>query len=314
MTDPDVDVVCREVGPRDGLQIIPTFFPTDEKIRWIREEAEAGVRWIQACSFVPPKVVPQFSDAAEVASAALRIEGLRVSVLAPNLRGAQAAVETGVTEIGFMASVSESHSRSNLRRSCSETLEEFRRLVEFRDSLPAGKRFRLTSGLSTAFGCSMEGQVSQKAVLDLAERYVEAGSEMLAVADTVGYGNPVEVKEVFSTLIAHFGDSVDILAHFHDTRGLGLANVFAALEAGCTIFDGCLAGLGGCPYAPLATGNIVFEDLVFMLEGAGLRTGVDLDRLVAVRPIISRNLPDEPLYGAYARAGSPTGGVFRGTC
>lgn len=186
-------------------------------------------------------------------------------------------------------------------------------MVEFRDSLPTGKRFRLTSGLSTAFGCSMEGPVPQKAVLDLAERYVEAGSEMLAVADTVGYANPAEVKQLFSTMIAHFGDSVDILAHFHDTRGLGLANVFAALEAGCKMFDGCLGGLGGCPYAPSATGNIVFEDLVFMLDGAGLRTGIDADRLVALRPIIARNLPDEPLYGAYARAGAPKGGFVR-TC
>lgn len=314
MFDSDVDVVCREVGPRDGLQIIPTFFPTDEKIRWIREEAEAGVRWIQTCSFVPPKVIPQFSDAAEVARAALRIDGLNVSVLAPNVRGAQAAVDLGVTEIGFMASVSESHSQSNLRRSRDETVEEFRRLAAYRDSLPAEKRFRLTSGLSTAFGCSFEGRVSQKAVLDLAERYVEAGSEMLAVADTVGYANPAEVKELVSAMIRHFGEDVAILAHFHDTRGLGLANVFAALEAGCRMFDGCLAGLGGCPYAPAATGNVVFEDLVFMLEGAGLRTGIDIDRLVELRPIIARNLPDEPLHGAYARSGAPTAGPIKERC
>lgn len=311
MRKSDIDVVCREVGLRDGLQIIDTFFPTDEKIRWMREEVAAGVTWIQVCSFVPPAVIPQFRDAAAVAKAACETEGLCASVLVPNLKGAQAAVGTGVKEIGFMASVSESHSRSNLRRSRDETLDEFRRLVAYRDSLSEEKRFKLTSGLSTAFGCSIEGHVPQKDVLVLAERYVEAGAEMLAVADTVGYANPAEVKQLISDMMRHFGDQVEILAHFHDTRGLGLANVFAALEAGCRMFDGSLAGLGGCPYAPAATGNIVFEDLVFMLEGAGFRTGIDVDRLVALRSIIARNLPDEPLHGAYARAGAPKGAATR---
>lgn len=299
----DIDVVCREVGPRDGLQVIRTFFPTEEKIRWIKEEAAAGVTAIQACSFVPARLNPQFADAAEVAQAAMAIDGLAVSVLVPNLKGAEAAVALGVKEIGYMASVSETHSRANLRRSRSEVLDEFRRIIEFRDSLPMERRFKLTSGLSTAFGCTLQGRVPPGDVIELAARYVEAGTEMLSVADTVGFAGPFEVKTLVTELVHQFGSKVDILAHFHDTRGMGVANVFAAYEAGCRKFDGCLAGLGGCPHAPLSTGNVVFEDLVFMFETAGIRTGIDLDRLVPVREIVARNLPQEPLHGAYALAG-----------
>lgn len=299
----EIDVVCREVGPRDGLQIIGTFFPTEEKIRWIEAEAAAGVRSIQVCSFVSPKLIPQFRDAMEVARASLAMTGLEPSVLVPNLKGAEIAVELGVKDIGFMASVSEKHSQANLRRSRAEGVEEFRRIVAFRDELPLEKRFRLASGLSTAFGCSLQGRVSQREVLDLAGQFVEAGTDMLSVADTVGYAEPFEVKELMTEVVRQFGKSADILAHFHDTRGLGLANCFAAYEAGCRSFDGCLGGLGGCPYAPNSTGNVVFEDMVFLFEAAGIRTGIDLDRLVPIREIVARNLPGEPLHGAYAKAG-----------
>ena len=298
-----IDVVCREVGPRDGLQVIKKFFPTAEKIRWIREEAAAGVSAIQVCSFVPAKLNPQFADAAEVARASLAIENLDVSVLVPNLKGAEAAVALGVKEIGYMASVSETHSRANLRRSRDEVLKGFRDLVAFRDSLPEERRFKLTSGLSTAFGCTLEGAVPPRDVIDLAARYVEAGTEILSVADTVGFAGPFEVKSLVAELVRQFGGKVDILAHFHDTRGMGVANVWAAYEAGCRKFDGCLAGLGGCPHAPLSTGNVVFEDIVFMFEAAGIKTGIDLDRLIGVRDIVGRNLPLEPLHGAYALAG-----------
>lgn len=298
-----LDVACREVGPRDGLQVIKTFFPTAEKIRWIREEAAAGVRAIQVCSFVPASLNPQFADAPEVAQAALVVAGLDVSVLVPNLKGAHAAAALGVKEIGYMASVSEAHSQANLRRSRAQVLDEFRRIVAFRDSLPPERRFRLTSGLSTAFGCTLQGRVPAGEVIALAAGYVEAGTEMLSVADTVGFAGPFEVKALVGELVRQFGARVDLLAHFHDTRGLGIANAFAAYEAGCRKFDGCLAGLGGCPHAPLSTGNIVFEDLVFMFEAEGLKTGIDLNRLVAVREIVARNLPREPLHGAYALAG-----------
>jgi len=307
MVKHDIDVECREVGLRDGIQSIKTFVPTSEKIRWIQEEAAAGMPNMQVCSFVPPKLLPQFSDAAEVAGAALEIEGLWVCALTPNLRGAQNALQVGVHEIDFMNSVSESHSQSNGRRTTAEALAEFKRVVELRDSLPKEKRFKLASGFATSFGCSIEGKITHKAVMTAVEKFVEAGTDEVVIADTVGYGNPYDVKELFTQIINTFGDDVLVGAHFHDTRGLGLANVYAALETGCRRFDASLAGLGGCPFAPNATGNIVMEDLVFELEGAGLHTGIDIDRLLAVRDIISKNIPQEPLHGTYQKAGAPKG-------
>ena len=307
MSNKNIDVECREVGLRDGIQIVKTFVPTEEKIRWIREEVAAGMPNMQVCSFVPPKLLPQFSDAPDVALAALEQDGLWVSALTPNLRGAQTAHAIGVHEIDFMNSVSETHSQSNGRRSTAEALAEFKRVVELRDSLPEGQRFKLAGGFATSFGCSFEGHVPHKAVLQSVENFVKAGVDEVVIADTVGYGNPRDVKELFTKVIDNFGDDVMVGAHFHDTRGLGLANVYAALEAGCRRFDASLAGLGGCPFAPNATGNIVMEDLVFLLEGAGLRTGIDVDKLLPIRDIISKNLPDEPLHGTYAKAGAPKG-------
>jgi hydroxymethylglutaryl-CoA lyase len=203
--------------------------------------------------------------------------------------------------------VSESHNQSNVRRSIDESVEDFRRIVEARDQLAEPANTRLGVGLSTCWGCSIEGSVDKGATLRLAGRFVEAGADELAICDTVGYANPSQVKALLSRVVEEYGTAVDIAAHFHDTRGLGLANVYAALEAGVLRYDATLGGLGGCPYAPNATGNIVMDDLVFLLEGAGLRTGVDLDCLVEVREIITRNLPDENLYGMYARAGAPKG-------
>jgi hydroxymethylglutaryl-CoA lyase len=194
-----------------------------------------------------------------------------------------------------------------VRRSVDESVEDFRRIVEARDQHPEASDTRLGVGLSTSWGCSIEGPVDPDATVRLAARFVEAGADELAICDTVGYANPTEVKALLTLVVDEVGDAADIAAHFHDTRGLGLANVYAALEAGVIRFDATLAGLGGCPYAPNATGNIVMDDLVFLLEGAGLSTGVDLDSLVKVRDIIARNLPDERLYGMYALAGAPKG-------
>ncbi len=302
-----IDVEVREVGLRDGLQSVSTFFPSAEKIAWVRAEAACGMPEIEVCSFVPPKLIPQFADAAEIVAAALEIEGLCVSALTPNLKGALRAFETGVNKLNYVTSVSESHNQSNVRRSTDESVEDFRRIVEARDQHPQGSGTRLGVGLSTAWGCSIEGAVDPDATMRLAGRFVQAGADELAICDTVGYANPTQVKSLLSRLINEYGDNVDIAAHFHDTRGLGLANVYAALEAGIIRYDATLGGLGGCPYAPNATGNIVMDDLVFLLEGAGLKTGVDLDSLVQVREVIARNLPEETLYGMYALAGPPKG-------
>lgn len=302
-----IDVEVREVGPRDGLQSVATFFPSAEKIAWVRAEAACGMPEIEVCSFVPPKLIPQFTDALEVVAAALEIPDLSVSALTPNLKGALRGFDAGVHKLNYVTSVSESHNQSNVRRSTAESVDDFRRIVEARDQHPRAAKTRLGAGLSTAWGCSIEGPVDPDATLRLARRFVEAGADELAICDTVGYANPTQVKMLLQRIIKEYGEVIDIAAHFHDTRGLGLANVYAALEAGVVRFDATLGGLGGCPYAPNATGNIVMDDLIFLLEGAGLRTGVDLDRLIGVREIIARNLPNESLYGMYARAGAPKG-------
>jgi hydroxymethylglutaryl-CoA lyase len=203
-------------------------------------------------------------------------------------------------------SASKSHNLSNVRRSTDESLLDFKRIVDLRDSHEEWRDVRLAGGISTAFGCTIEGAVSADVVLRLAEKYVDYGADELNVADTVGYANPGQVKELFTRLRSAVGD-VPLSAHFHDTRGLGLANSYAAVEAGITTFDACLGGMGGCPFAPGASGNVVTEDLVFMLEAMGLRTGIDLDRLIAVREIIRDALPGEPLYGAIATAKLPKG-------
>ena len=302
MSDRDVRVV--EVGPRDGLQLVRDFFPTDEKIAWVQAEAAAGVPEIEVTSLVPPKLLPQFADAEVVAAAALELDGPTVTALVPNLRGAQRAVVLGVQTLDFVMSVSRTHSRKNVRREPEESLADFRRIVELVRELPLERRPRLKAGLSTALGCSYEGRVSVDDARRYAAELVEAGADEILAADTVGYADPVQVKTLFSALREEVGD-LPVGAHFHDTRGLGLANVVAALECGVRSFDATLAGLGGCPFAPGATGNIVTEDLVFLLDSMGLRTGIDLERLVETREILARNLPAEELNGSFARAGFP---------
>ena len=302
----DRDVMVCEVGPRDGLQMISNVLPAAVKLEWIAAEAAAGIPEIEACSFVPSQVLPQFADADQVAAGALGIPGLRVAALVPNLKGAERALHAGVHKINYVLSASESHNQRNVRRSTAESLDDFGRIVALRNSRTDWRQSELCGGISTAFGCTIEGPISEDAVRALAERYVELGAESLSIADTVGYANPDQVKRMFGRLRQQLG-RIQLAGHFHDTRGLGLANVYAALEAGVRSFDASLGGLGGCPWAPGATGNIVTEDLVFLLEGAGLKTGVDLDRLVAAREILRKALPDVALYGAVAKAGMPKG-------
>lgn len=300
------DVTVREVGPRDGLQNVETFFPTEAKLKWIAAAAEAGVPAIEVCSFVPAKVIAQFTDAGEVVAHALKLPGLEVSALIPNLKGAERGFEAGAHQLNFVVSVSESHNRNNVRRTRAESMEDFARIVALRDSRPRWRGVKLVGGLSTSFGCTFEGRIDPGEVLRMAERFAELGADGLGIADTVGYANPEQVRHLFRLLDSRIG-GLRLSAHFHDTRGLGLANVCAALEAGVRVFDASLCGLGGCPFAPGATGNIVTEDLVFMLEAMGLATGIDLDRLIEIRSLIAEHLPEEPLHGTIARAGPPKG-------
>lgn len=303
----DIDVVVSEVGPRDGLQSIETIFPTDAKLEWIRTEAAAGVPKMQVGSFVPPKLLPQLADTAEVVKGAKNLDGLTVSVLVPNLKGAEFGVAAGADEIGMVMSVSEAHNQSNVRRSVQESLDDFERIVAYRNAHAPDRRIKISGGMATSFGCTISGNVELADVMRVAESLVARGAERLNVADTVGYANPKQVEALFKELFRTIGEDFHVGAHFHDTRGLGLANVYAALSAGVREFDACLGGLGGCPYAPGATGNIVTEDLVFMLESIGLKTGIDLDGLLEAREVLERHLADEPTYGSYVKAGSPKG-------
>src|SRR5262245_5697650 len=304
------DVSIREVGPRDGLQNVRAFFPTAAKKEWISAEAAAGVREIQVSSFVPVKVIPQFADTAEVVAHALTQPGLMVAALVPNLKGAERGFEAGVHKLGYVLSASESHNLSNVRRSTAESVEDFRRIVELRRTRQEWRGTKICGGSSMAFGWTIEGNVAPDVVLRLAQKYVEYGADELNIADTVGYANPAQVRDMFRQLRANVG-TVPLSAHFHDTRGLGLANALAALYSGVLEFDASLAGVGGCPFAPGASGNVVTEDLVFMMEAMGLATGIDLDRLIKVREVIASALPDEPLHGAIAKARVPKGFVAR---
>ncbi len=300
----DNHVVVCEVGLRDGLQMFRELFPTEQKLAWIRAEAAAGVPEIEVTSLVPPKLVPQFIDAHEVVAGALAIPGLTVVALVPNLKGAERALELGVHRLNYVMSVSRTHNLKNVRREREDSIADVRRIVELLRTLPENRRPRLVGGLSSALGCGYEGDVPIDEIRRWAIAYAEAGVDEVMIADTVGYANPTLVRQAFKAVMSDLGP-MPVSAHFHDTRGLGLANVLAALECGVRRFDASLAGLGGCQFVPHATGNIVMEDLCFMLDAMGMHTGVDLEKLLAVREIVERNLPDTPLYGALARAGLP---------
>jgi hydroxymethylglutaryl-CoA lyase len=294
--------IC-EVGPRDGLQIAKTRMATDTKVRWIAAIAAAGVREIEVGSFVPARVIPQLADTPEIVAKVLAtVLGLTVQALAPNLRGVQNAYNAGVHKISIPVSVSEGHSRANLNRSPAESIEMMRGVMDWLKAQP--RKVPLVAGVSTAFGCSIDGVVTTAQTVAMAEGLADAGVDQIMLADTVGYAHPAQVKEVVRATRAAIGDTLYGL-HLHDTCGLGIANALAGLEEGIRAFDSCLAGLGGCPYAPGASGNVVTEDLVFMLESMGFRTGIDLDTLFEARRMLHEGLPAEPLHGQLPKAGIP---------
>jgi hydroxymethylglutaryl-CoA lyase len=295
-------IALREVGMRDGLQSIAEIVPTETKIAWLDAEYAAGVRAIEVSSFVPPKLLPQLADAEAVIAHAMTLPGLQVSALIPNSRGAERGMALGVPEMNYVLSVSNGHNLSNVRRPTEESIEDFRRVVQLCHS--GGKPVKINCGLATAFGCTIEGDVDEDRVRRIAGEVAAAGADGIILADTVGYGQPAAIERVFRRVIADVAP-LPVAAHFHDTRGLGIANVLAAYNAGCREFDASLGGLGGCPYAPGATGNIVMEDTVFLFESMGCETGIDLDKLVGVRKIVATALPQVVLYGAIAKAGLP---------
>lgn len=304
MTDTDVTLV--EVGPRDGLQSVKQTMATAAKIRWIDALAGAGLRHIQVGSFVSPRALPQMSDCADVVRHALTIRDLRVSVLVPNLRYAQLAFDAGVHVVTIPVSVSEPHSIANIRMTHDEIIDDLRAIVALRDDRYPATQIEV--GLATAFGCTIQGPVPEDDVIRMAGRAVACGADSIHPADTVGFASPTQIRRLLPHLRDEVGDRCHGL-HLHNTRGQGLANVVAALDVGVRAFDSSHAGLGGCPYAPGATGNIVTEDLVFLLESMGLSTGVDVERLIEARSILAAGLPGEELYGHVADAGLPKGFV-----
>ena len=295
---PDVHI-C-EVGPRDGLQNAKHLMPTEAKKAWIRALARAGLREIEVGSFVPPKLIPAMADTGEIVQAAIKIKGLKVVALAPNLKGFQRAIEAGAHKVTFPVSASREHSLSNVRMTPEQMVEEVRRCAQF-----PHPGVEIEGAVSTAFGCTMQGNVPEDDVVRIAAALAEF-CDGVALADTVGYANPAQVKRLFSRVRGSIGDKLEG-AHFHNTRGLGLANALAAYEEGVRHFDSSMGGLGGCPFAPGASGNVITEDLVFMFEAMGVSTGIDLERLFEARDILIKGIPDEPVYGHTPLAGLPKG-------
>jgi hydroxymethylglutaryl-CoA lyase len=300
------EILISECGPRDGLQIIDQVMATADKLAWISAMHRAGITEIEVCSFVPPSLMPQMADAAQVVAASARLPGLTVLALVPNLRGAEAAIAAGAHKLTIPVSGSEEHSLANVRKTRAEMVSEVARIVAMRNE--RAPHLPIEANISVAFGCTIAGLVPEDDVIRLSLALVEAGVDISGLSDTTGMGNPAQTRRLFTRLIGEIGDKCGA-AHMHNTRGLGLANNLAAFEAGVRTFDSSLCGLGGCPHAPGASGNVATEDLVFMFEAMGVRTGIDLERLLAARAIVARALPGVPLYGMLAPAGLPFGFV-----
>jgi hydroxymethylglutaryl-CoA lyase len=294
------DVLICEVGPRDGLQNAKHLMPTEAKKAWIRALAAAGLREIEVGSFVPPKLIPAMADTGEIVAYAKAIRGVKVVALAPNLKGFQRALEAGAHKVTFPVSASREHSLSNVRMTPEQMVEEVRKCAEF-----PHPGVEIEGAVSTAFGCTMQGAVPEDEVVHIAGALAEF-CDGVALADTVGYANPAQVRRLFRRVRETIGEKLEG-AHFHDTRGLGLANALAAYEEGVRAFDSSMGGLGGCPFAPGASGNVITEDLVFMFESMGVRTGIDLEKLFAARTILVEAIPEEPVYGHTPLAGLPKG-------
>ena len=301
---PDDGISLREVGLRDGLQLVKKFPSTAVKQRWIREEYAAGVRYFEVGSFLPAKTFPQFADVRDIVKTITELPGAHGVALALNERGVNEALASGIAEIASVVSATEEHSQANANRSRESAIANVKRLCDLRDA--SSHKPVVNAAISMALGCSIVGPVDPNEVIRIAAKLYEIGVDMVAVADTVGYAGPKQVGELTKAVVRIAG-SKPVCVHLHDTRGMGIANASSALDAGARVLDGSLGGLGGCPFAPGATGNVVFEDLVFLCESKGFTTGIDIERLVAVRAILRSEMPGEALYGGLARAGLPGG-------
>lgn len=295
-------VLISEVGMRDGLQSVKSIMPTQDKFKLIDALYAAGIREIEVCSFVPARLLPQMADAEEVVKYALRYPDLTVMALVPNRRGAQNALAAGAHKLTLPVSASEAHSMANVRKTREEMVQEVREIVALRNEM--APTVKIEAGISTAFGCTIQGEVKEDDVVRLSSQLVAAGADETGLSDTTGYANPAQVRRLFKRVFAEIGDKCGA-AHMHNTRGLGIANNLAAYDVGVRTFDASLGGLGGCPYAPGASGNVVTEDLVFMFEAMGIDTGVNIDKLIAARAPLQAGVPQEEVYGMVAEAGLP---------
>lgn len=291
--------IC-EVGPRDGLQNAKHLMPTEAKKAWISALAAAGIEEIEVGSFVPPKLIPAMADTGEVVKFARTLPGVKVVALAPNLKGFQRALEAGAHKVTFPVSASRLHSESNVRMTPEQMVEEVRKCAQY-----PHPGVEIEGAVSTAFGCTMQGDVPEDDVVRIAAKLAEF-CDSVALADTVGYANPAQIRRVFRRVKSEIGAKLEA-AHLHNTRGLGLANALAAYEEGVRHFDSSMGGLGGCPFAPGASGNVITEDLVFMFESMGVSTGINLESLFKARTILSSAIPEEPIYGHTPLAGLPKG-------
>lgn len=291
-------IEINEVAPRDGLQIEARFVPTDEKVRWIDALSSTGLKRIEATSFTSPKAIPNLRDAAEVVTAIQRYQEVDVTALVPNLKGAQRALDCKVDEINLVMSASASHSQVNLRMTPEQSLAQFTRIME----ATQGSGIFINASLSTSFGCPFDGEVPPARVVELVDQLIKRGIQGITLCDTTGMANPIQVHRLCLTVLDRWPET-PFTVHFHNTRGMGLANALAAWQAGIYRFDASLGGLGGCPFAPGATGNVCTEDLVHMFEAMGISTGVDLQALLNV----AATLPDlvgHEVSGQVVKAGT----------
>lgn len=301
-TYPTDRVAVREVGLRDGLQLTKSWPSTAQKVRWIDQEYAAGIRYFEVGSFLPANKVPRFADVRDVIAAVDRHGDAHGVALALNQRGATDALATSVGEITVVVSASQAHNEANVRCTQEQSLAEIANVVQLRDQ--AGKDTIINAGIAMAFGCSLSGDVPEDDVMRMVDRCFEAGVDMVGLADTVGYAGPRQIASLCARMEKRLGD-LPYIIHLHDTRGMGIANASAALDSGCRVLDASLGGLGGCPFAPGATGNVVLEDLIYLVETKGFDTEVDIEKIIEMRSILAEAMPEEMLYGALAKAGPP---------
>ena len=293
-----------EVGPRDGLQSIKSVMPTEKKFQWLEALYASGLEEIEVGSFVPAHLLPQMADATEVVKYAKSLQAGTVLALVPNLKGAQAAISAGVDKLTIPVSASEAHSLANVRKTREEMIQQVAEIIQYKNTV--APHISVEVGISTAFGCTLQGTVPEAEVIAMAVSLAAVGVDEIGLSDTTGYANPAQVKRLFKQLYQELGAKAGA-AHMHNTRGLGLANCLAAYEEGVRTFDASQGGIGGCPYAPGASGNVVTEDLVFMFEAMGIKTGINFEKLLEARKILQAALPQEQIYGMTPEAGIPKG-------